>query len=489
MDDTPSFWQSLGSGLQMAGGILSPKVYDQQQDLLKQQLAEQNQKRQMIATQLIAGIQSGTVDPAKGGEMLKRLGIPDVFKPDPSVAANQAFYGALSGQGGLATPPTVQGGMPPAAPTAPAAPQPVAAPAQPQAQPAAAPAVPPAQQAISFLENRSSQIQQRIDALDKMVQGNPMAMQSLLYQQQRKMLTDEQDKIELKLSGLRSAAAANKPDAFVGKLMLKYGVSDPSELRNIPAAMKELNANIARSDSPTATMISLNTPSLTPDAIEGKVGQALTGEPLTQVVPGYGNSAVKSRNQVSDAAIKKIAEDMNIPLDQAGQEFARRQMAWHGGNMAYAAVTKDLAAFRPYKNMLDTNSDIAIDLAKKVIKTNSELANRPINALQKYTTDNPDLAEYMAQITIVRTEAARVLNNPRLVGQLTDQAKAEMASIIDGTMPLNATISVLNRLKTDGNNRLIQMETEQERQGNMGTYTNAPQPTSSIPSGWTVKVH
>ena len=59
--------------------------------------------------------------------------------------------------------------------------------------------------------------------------------------------------------------------------------------------------------------------------------------------------------------------------------------------------------------MLDKNADIAINLAKKVLKTNSSLANKTLNWAGQHLTDYPDLAEYMAQMRILTTESARVL--------------------------------------------------------------------------------
>ena len=124
--------------------------------------------------------------------------------------------------------------------------------------------------------------------------------------------------------------------------------------------------------------------------------------------------------------------------------------------VALNAVDKDLAAIRPFKEMLDKNAAIAIDLAKKICesRTGSQYLNKPITWLQNNASDNPDIAEYLFQIQTVKTEGARVLNNPRLVGQLTDSARHEMGEIINGNMPLGQTERVLNRMRSDGKNRV-----------------------------------
>lgn len=132
---------------------------------------------------------------------------------------------------------------------------------------------------------------------------------------------------------------------------------------------------------------------------------------------------------------------------------------------ALAAVEKDLASIRPFDSMLDTNAKIAIDLAKKISgdRTNSQFINKPITWLEQNATDNPDIAEYLFQIQTVKTEGARILNNPRLVGQLTDSARNEMGMVVNGNMPLGQTERVLGRMMADGKNRVHAIEGESER--------------------------
>jgi hypothetical protein len=139
---------------------------------------------------------------------------------------------------------------------------------------------------------------------------------------------------------------------------------------------------------------------------------------------------------------------------------------------ALTSLTKDLNTFEPYKKMLDTNADIAIQLGKKIYQTNAALANKPLNWLRQNATSNPDVAEYLAQMRFVQTEAARVINNPRIVGQLTDESRREMDHVIDGNAPIEVVERVLNRLKTDGSNRFNAMRSQQE--GIVNTLKGGP---------------
>jgi hypothetical protein len=147
----------------------------------------------------------------------------------------------------------------------------------------------------------------------------------------------------------------------------------------------------------------------------------------------------------------------------AGVSLPLQQAEFKSNSMALTAVTKDISAIRPYKEMLDTNAEVLKDLAGKVIKTDVALANKPINWIGQNVTGSEDVAEFMAQMQIVQTEAARVLNNPRLVGQLTDSARHEMQNVIKGELSLGQTERVINRIQQDGKNRVDAMNREQER--------------------------
>ncbi len=150
---------------------------------------------------------------------------------------------------------------------------------------------------------------------------------------------------------------------------------------------------------------------------------------------------------------------------------------------ALTALTKDITTLKPYVAMLDQNADILATLADKAIATNSALANKPLNWLRTHATDSPDVAEYLAQMEILKNESARVISNPRLVGQMTDTARQEIGTIINGDMPINATKRVLERIKNDGQRRIGKMEEQQQDlQGKIkkmfpGATTEAPQDT------------
>jgi len=155
-------------------------------------------------------------------------------------------------------------------------------------------------------------------------------------------------------------------------------------------------------------------------------------------------------------------------LDRAGQiekeeggEFGQvpgARAEFHANSLALNNITKDLTAIRPFADMLDTNAGILKTLAAKVAKTDTRYANKTLNWLGQNVTGDADVAEFLAQMRFVQTEAARVLNNPRLVGQLTDTARHEMEGVVDGTLSLDQTNRVIDRILQDSKNRIGAME-------------------------------
>lgn len=182
---------------------------------------------------------------------------------------------------------------------------------------------------------------------------------------------------------------------------------------------------------------------------------------------GMGKHGTNGRSKILNRAAELQKAAGVAPDEQRWAQLDAKARA-----AALTQVTKDLAAIRPYKEMLDKNADIAIDLAGKILKTNVALVNKPITWIAQNMTSSPDVAEFVAQNHFVTTEAARVLSNPRLVGQLTDTAIREMKAVIDGNAPLGSYVRVLQRIKADGTNRTEAME--KERRGLLNAAKEDP---------------
>jgi len=203
-------------------------------------------------------------------------------------------------------------------------------------------------------------------------------------------------------------------------------------------------------------------PARTPESLRDDVFyQIMNGVPRPGSIPtGRAGQGNEYRAQFANE-LNKVARELKM----TPEELATRGRENKSKFVALSSVEKDLAALTPYKEMLDINIDVAINLGKKVAddKTNAAYLNRPLLWVKNNLSNKPDIAEYLAQMHFVEVESARVLTNPRLVGQLTDSAIADMKSVVSGNMTLDSSERVLNRIKADGNNRINAMRMQRER--------------------------
>ena len=143
---------------------------------------------------------------------------------------------------------------------------------------------------------------------------------------------------------------------------------------------------------------------------------------------------------------------------------------------ALTANIKDVASIKPYKEMLELNGDKLKSLAEKIIKTDAPLANKTVNWLQTHAGDNPDVREFMFQMEIWRTETARLITNPRIVGQLTDTSRKDIESVTSGNMSLESTARVIDRGRADATNRVSKLESEGDELVGKISNIGAPKP-------------
>lgn len=274
-----------------------------------------------------------------------------------------------------------------------------------------------------------------------------------------------QDRINRNL--LTSTAAESE----LSRLSTAYNTAKQNE------AMIGLRGAEARQTKATAPGVNAQG-ELTADAIE----QAATAYNINKTLPT--NLGRGTQGAVNTAKILNRAAEQQKDAGNTAEATAIQQISNKASTMALGSLSKDLAAIGPFHDMLNTNAKIAIDLAKKISssRTGSQFANRPLSWLQNNATDNPDIAEYLFQMQIVKTEGARILNNPRLVGQLTDSARAEMGNVINGNMPLGQTERVLKRMMSDGDNRVNAMQSQREVLLNSMKVNKQTAPTQAIPS-------
>ncbi len=167
--------------------------------------------------------------------------------------------------------------------------------------------------------------------------------------------------------------------------------------------------------------------------------------------------------QANIEAIQNRAGEMTRKVGMSPEQFAAAGPVARQKLGALLQLEKMRNAVQSYEGMLDLNIDVLKDLSKKVDRTDSPYANRPILWLQQNAGGDADVAEYLFQVNTVSTEIARILNNPNLTGQLTDTARHELQGVVSGNMNPQQLNQVLNRAQADARNRAKALDKQVEK--------------------------
>lgn len=135
------------------------------------------------------------------------------------------------------------------------------------------------------------------------------------------------------------------------------------------------------------------------------------------------------------------------------------------------------------------NGDRLIELADKVDASGVPVIEKWIRAGRQATGD-ADVSKFNAQLQIYRTEAAKILTNPNLSGQLTDSARHEIEGFMQPGASAKQIKEVVNLLKNDFENRKVTLEDQigsirARMRGRVSPGGEQPAPAAA-PSGKTV---
>jgi hypothetical protein len=162
---------------------------------------------------------------------------------------------------------------------------------------------------------------------------------------------------------------------------------------------------------------------------------------------GMGQAAVGHR-----MAIFKKASQLYPGLDVAGQ------MASFGADKgSLTGVTKMSDAVEAFERTAGKNLNLLLDTMAKIPDTGSPLFNKPIRAIDERLLGSNEMAAYRAARQVALTEISRVVSNPNLVGQLSDQARREVFEFNPDTATMAQTVAVAKILRQDMNNRIASL--------------------------------
>jgi hypothetical protein len=207
--------------------------------------------------------------------------------------------------------------------------------------------------------------------------------------------------------------------------------------------------------------------------------QAATGEPLTQVAPGYGPSVARKREQIRQGAVQTIMnENPKMGPDQAGVELAHRQITYFAEKSSETQLIKMVGATQQAVGQLDFNVEQATKEMAKLPSTDlSPVINAIARGEQKWTGD-PAYSGLFFYMQASANESARILSGGQAsIAQLREGAREEAQKWANVNMTPAMWQEVSGAMKAEGQARLKTYQDAvvyQRNQNHLGSGPGGP---------------
>jgi hypothetical protein len=191
-----------------------------------------------------------------------------------------------------------------------------------------------------------------------------------------------------------------------------------------------------------------NSGDLTPEAIKDLAIQSLYDP---KVLVGF-NRDTRTRKLIQNEATRQATA-----AGASSNDIASGRAGFKADSASLSKLTQSYDAVTAFEKTAIRNGDRLLQLADKVDTTGVPVLEKWIRAGRQATGD-ADVAMLNAQMQVYRTEAARILTNPNLTGQLTDNARHEVEGFLNGGASASQIRSVVGLLKNDFENRKMTLE-------------------------------
>lgn len=247
--------------------------------------------------------------------------------------------------------------------------------------------------------------------------------------------------------------------------------ADATRLTETARHNKEME-DIARD---RATREQDSAPSLTPEATDMAAKMyARTG----QLPPmGMGKAGAQVRQQILNRAASY--NDATDSFGGATPDIAGNAAGYSANKRALGALQQNYSATQAFIGTMDRNLELLNQVAAKVTDTGIPLLNLPLRNAAA-SMGSQDQASFNVLMQSVQGEAARILSNPTLAGQLTDTARREMQSVIAGGATVGQLQAVAKTLVQEAGNRATEYKSQIDtlRRGTQASQRNANTPTN-----------
>lgn len=158
---------------------------------------------------------------------------------------------------------------------------------------------------------------------------------------------------------------------------------------------------------------------------------------------GFGKAAAALRVKIANQAAKLFP----------GTDLASNKAVYEANKSSLVQVTKMKNAVEAYSNTAGKNIELLLEQAKNVPDSGSPWLNTPLRSVSKNLMGQKEVPAYETARMVALTEIARVVNNPNLTGQLTDDARREVEKFNPNNATFAQTVAVARVLHQDMKNR------------------------------------
>ena len=193
---------------------------------------------------------------------------------------------------------------------------------------------------------------------------------------------------------------------------------------------------------------------LTPEAVDMLAHQASKDR---SVLVGLGRGVQGAKDL--RAITNRMAE---LAAAEGGPGMAQRRAEFRADSNSLNKLTMSYDALTAFEQTAVRNGRQLVDLADKVDVTGIPVIERWVRSGRQAVAGDPDVSQFSAQMQVYRNEAAKILTNPNLTGQLTDSARHEVESFLSGSDSAQQITAVVSLLERDFGNRKVTLERQMD---------------------------
>ena len=197
-------------------------------------------------------------------------------------------------------------------------------------------------------------------------------------------------------------------------------------------------------------------PAVTPEQRQSRAAMVAAGDPLIQVIPGFGQAGIRERQEAQNDAIDLIRKDNpEMTAADAGRELSKRQILYAAQKSSSLQLDKMLGATQQAVSQLDFNIEKTKEEMKKLGSTDlSPILNAIARGEEKWTGD-PAYSSLFFFMQATAMESARILQSGQAsVAQLHQGAADEARKWANENMTPASFNAVAEAMHVEGQKRI-----------------------------------